>query len=75
MAVEDSKDESQSHENSTEPDGAFGEDIGGLGAKDRVGKVASKSGAETLRARFLHEDKEGEKDANQKVDPEQDING
>jgi hypothetical protein len=46
-----------------------------LGAKDRVGKVASKSGAETLRARFLHEDKEGEQDTNQKVDPEQDIDG
>jgi hypothetical protein len=46
-----------------------------LGAKDRVGKVASKSGAETLRARFLHENEEGEKDANQKVDSEQDIDG
>jgi len=75
VAVEDSKNESQGHKNTSQPDGSFGEDIRGLGSKDRVGKVASKSGAETFRARFLHENEEGEQDTNQEVDPEQDIDG
>jgi len=68
MTVEKAKNESQGHKDPTQPDGSFGENIGRLGSKDRVGKVSSKGSAETFGTGLLHEDKEGQENANQQVD-------
>ena len=74
VAIEDTQNEGDGHKDSAEPDGSFGEDVGGLSAENRIGEVATKGGAETFRAWLLHKDKEGEEDANQKVHPEESIN-
>ena len=60
MAVKESENQGQEHENSTQPDGSFGENIGRLGAKDRIGEVPAEGGTQSLRTGFLHEDKQGE---------------
>ena len=75
VAIEDTQNKGESHKDSAQPDGSFGEDIGGLSPENRIGEVATKGGAETFRAWLLHKDKEGEEDANQKVHPEESING
>ena len=48
MAVQNTQNESDGHKDSAQPDGSFGEDIGGLSPENRIGKVAAKGGAETF---------------------------
>ena len=75
MTVEKAENESQDHKDPTQPDGSFCQNIGRLGSKDRVGKVSSKGSAETFGTGLLHEDKEGQENANQKVDSQEDVDG
>jgi hypothetical protein len=48
VTVEKAEGEGESHKDDSKPDGGFGEDVGGLGSKDGLGEVATKSGAQTL---------------------------
>jgi hypothetical protein len=75
VAVQEAKNQSQDHEDSSQPDRSFGENIGGLGSKDRVGKVSSKGSPETFGTGLLHKDKEGQENANQEVDPQKNVDG
>jgi hypothetical protein len=68
MTVEKAENESQGHKDPTQPDGSFGENIGCLSAKNRVGKVSAKGSTEAFGSGLLHEDKEGQKNTNQEVD-------
>jgi hypothetical protein len=68
MTVEQAENESQGHKDATQPDGSFGENIGCLSAKNRVGKVSAKGSTEAFGSGLLHEDKEGQKNTNQEVD-------
>ena len=75
MTVKESQNKSQNHEDSAKPDGAFGQYIGSLGPENRVGEVAAKGSSQALRAGLLHKNKQGQEDANQDIDPQQNVDG
>ena len=70
VTVEEPEGEGECHKDGSEPDGGFGEDVGSLRSKDGFGEVATKGGAQTLGAGFLHKNEQGQKNANEDIDPQ-----
>ena len=75
MAVEESKEEGQGHEDDSKPDCSLGQNIGSLRSENRIGEATPKSGAQTFGTGLLHEDKQGQKNTDEDVDPQKDVDG
>jgi hypothetical protein len=75
MAVQKPKQESQGHEEDSKPNCSLGQNVGSLRSKNGIGEAASKSGAQTFGTGLLHEDKERQKDADEDIDPQKNIDG
>jgi len=75
VTVEQGQHQGEGHEDSAQPNGALGEDIGSLSAEDGIGEVSAKRGSQPLGAGFLHENQQGQKDANEDIDPQKNVDG
>ena len=75
MAVQETKEEGQGHEDDSKPDCSFGQNIRSLRSENGIGEAPAKGGAQSFRAGLLHKDKQGQKDADEDIDPQKNIDG
>lgn len=73
MRVKNRERKSQEKENSSEPAGDLGEDIGRLRAEDVLRYTAAESGAQAFAFWPLHQDHEHHECRDKEVKPEEDI--
>lgn len=72
---EDAEGDAEDEEEDAEVNGAFLEDVSGLGAPDLVGDAGAKSGAEAFLFGALHEDEEDDQQADNNQQRADEVDG